>query len=259
MNFDVTACFAGVSEIRAGAYTAYESGVYRLHYVIDGRIILKTSTGDRPLLPHTLYLIPPTLSYSLIFGEDCSFYKRLFFTFLPEHPIACKDVQAFACPDHSPLRRQIDAAIAYLEQEDTDADTERALLCMILRFAHEQSAIPYLSHPGMERALKRIHDAYAARLTVDDLALLADMEKTAFVRAFHRITARSPMRYLKEYRTRAALRMMLEGMTAASASLCAGFPSPSAFSCACKELYGVPPASFLHSLRTSISRKDMII
>ena len=259
MNFDVDACFAGVSEIRAGSYTEYMSGVYRLHYVIDGQILLKTPTGVRPLLPQTLYLMPPTLSYSLVFGEECTFYKRLFFTFLPKRPIVCKDVQAFDCPLHSALRHQVETAIAYLETGDANADTEQALLCLILRLAHEQSEVPYLTHPGIERALLRIHDAYAARLTVEELSLLADMEKTAFIRAFHRITARTPMRYLKEYRTRAALRMMMEGMSATSASHCAGFPSPSAFSLACKELYGVPPTSFLHSLRTSISRKDMII
>lgn len=259
MAFDTVACFAGVSEIKDGSYTEYRSGVYRLHYVIDGEILLKTETKSYALLPHTLYLIPPTLSYTVCFSGGCTSYRRLFFTFLPLRPFSCKEVMAFACPAHSPLRHQIDAAIAYFEGGETDADTEIALLSMILRLANEQCAIPYLDHPGIERALRRIGDAYATHLSTEDLALIADMEKSAFIRAFHRITARTPMRYLKEYRTRAALRMMLEGMSAASASLCAGFSSPPAFSLACKELYGVPPVSFLHSLRTSISRKDMII
>ena len=259
MDFDVTACFAGVDETYVGHYTEYKSGVYRLHYVISGSMLLQTPSESIPLVQGKLYLIPPTLSYSLFFSDGCTAYKRLFFTFLPKRAITSKKVIGFDCPIGSPLRYQIDAAIAYLESEDTSDDTERAMLSMILRLANLQSPIPYLDHPGIERALQRIHDAYASPLTAEQLAALADMEKTAFIRAFHRATGRPPLQYVTECRVRGALRMMLNGMNAASASVCAGFSSHSAFSLACKKLYGVPPVIFLHSLRTSISRKDMII
>ncbi len=92
------------------------------------------------------------------------------------------------------------------------------------------------------RTLSTLHNDYAHRLTVDDLAEQANMSVSAFHRAFRQVTLASPLQYLKKVRLSKAHDLIaIEGKKANEAAYLVGYTSATQFSREFKRHYSYAP------------------
>lgn len=93
------------------------------------------------------------------------------------------------------------------------------------------------------RSLNALHRNLAATWTVDALAREAGMSRTAFAQRFSELTGMSPMKYVAEWRMRAARTHLKDGgQTVATVAARVGYESEEAFSRAFKKYFGTAPA-----------------
>jgi len=113
----------------------------------------------------------------------------------------------------------------------------------LFALAHQQSSVARVS-----KSMDKIHSDYKDRITVEDLAVEANMSVSAFHRAFKEVTSDSPLQYLKKIRLDKAKTMMIsEGMKASVAAISVGYESVSQFSREFKRQFGVTPTEAVSS------------
>jgi AraC-like DNA-binding protein len=101
----------------------------------------------------------------------------------------------------------------------------------------------------------RIRERYADSLRVDELAQQARMSPSAFHRAFHAVTAMSPIQYQKSIRLQEArLRLLANPGDVASAAYAVGYESPSQFSREYRRQFGSPPSHDVAQLLETVGR-----
>ena len=90
-----------------------------------------------------------------------------------------------------------------------------------------------------------IHEHYAEKITLEDMASAAFISKSEVLRCFKNITGQSPFEYLKNYRLRNAA-YMIQNTSDPINTICGlcGFDDHSYFSKAFKEAYGCSPRDF---------------
>lgn len=99
-----------------------------------------------------------------------------------------------------------------------------------------------------------IRERYADPVRVDDLARLAQMSTSAFHRAFHSVTAMSPIQYQKTLRLQEArLRLLAQPGDVAGAAFAVGYESASQFSREYRRLFGAPPSQDAARLRATVA------
>ncbi len=101
------------------------------------------------------------------------------------------------------------------------------------------------------RVLKCIHTDYAQPLTTEDLARQAAMSVSVFHHNFKRVTATSPLQYIKQVRLhRARALMAYDGHNASTAAAAVGYESASQFGREFKRLFGTSPGQDAANIRT---------
>ena len=92
------------------------------------------------------------------------------------------------------------------------------------------------------KAVAWLKENYAKPLRVEELASIAKMGVSTFHHHFRSLTAMSPLQYQKRLRLHVArVRMMTEGMDAASAAFGVGYESASQFNREYSRFFGQPP------------------
>jgi AraC-like DNA-binding protein len=143
----------------------------------------------------------------------------------------------------------------------TRAMTEALLkqcLILLLRRMLQRNAVPIpwmaaLTDPRLARALRAILTSPADHFTVDALASIAGMSRSAFAEQFTQAFGRTPMNLLKSTRLRRARELLITtNASVAEVARRAGFSSRSNFSRAFRDTYGIDPTAFrVASFRTS--------
>ncbi|MGA3600044.1 helix-turn-helix domain-containing protein [Lysinibacillus agricola] len=85
---------------------------------------------------------------------------------------------------------------------------------------------------------------YKERITLDDLARMANMNKYSLVRAFTRVRGITPYRYLQTIRINEAKKLLEQGVTPLDAALYSGFGDQSHFSHFFMEFIGLTPKQY---------------
>lgn len=102
------------------------------------------------------------------------------------------------------------------------------------------------------RAIGWIRVNYAQAWSIDDVAEVAGMSRSAFHAHFKAVTSMSPLEFRTQLRLQEARRLMLaEAADAATAGHRVGYESPSQFSREYGRLYGLSPARDARRLRTA--------
>lgn len=102
------------------------------------------------------------------------------------------------------------------------------------------------------RAVAWLKENFSKPLRVEELASVAQMGVSTFHHHFRSLTAMSPLQYQKRLRLHMArVRMMTEGIDAASAAFEVGYESPSQFNREYSRLFGQPPMRDIKSRRLS--------
>jgi AraC-like DNA-binding protein len=110
----------------------------------------------------------------------------------------------------------------------------------------------------VRHVVRWMRDRYAEPMRVDHLAQLASMSPSAFHRAFHAVTAMSPIQYQKNIRLQEArLRLLANPADIAGTAFAVGYESPSQFSREYRRQFGAPPSLDVARLRESVGRPRM--
>lgn len=97
-----------------------------------------------------------------------------------------------------------------------------------------------------------MRERYAEPVRVDELARRARMSPSAFHRAFHAVTAMSPIQYQKSIRLQEArLRLLAHPGDVAATAYAVGYESPSQFSREYRRQFGAPPSQDVARLRAA--------
>ncbi len=101
------------------------------------------------------------------------------------------------------------------------------------------------------KAIAWIRENYAKQLKVEDLADLAGMGVSTLHTHFRALTSMSPLQYQKQLRLHAArLRMISDGLDAATAAFEVGYGSPTQFNREYSRFFGQPPKRDVRILRS---------
>lgn len=98
-----------------------------------------------------------------------------------------------------------------------------------------------LSDPRLARALSAFHGDITRSWTVESLAAAAGMSRAGFAAAFHAVTGRSPMAYVRSWRLTLAQARLAAGRSIASTAAEVGYGSSSAFGTAYRKSFGYSP------------------
>ena len=131
----------------------------------------------------------------------------------------------------------------------TEALLKQCLVLALRRWIErDPSPLPWLAAMAdtrLSRALLAIFEQPAVAYTVDSLALIAGMSRSAFAAAFQRAFGQSPMNLVKLVRLRRASELLITtALPVAEVAKRAGFSSRSNFSLAFSQLYGMDPSGF---------------
>jgi AraC-like DNA-binding protein len=109
-----------------------------------------------------------------------------------------------------------------------------------------------LRDPKIARAMGAMHADLRRTWTVQELADLALMSRTAFATRFRELVGESPVNYLTQWKMVVAGRLLEEtDITAGNIGLQMGYESETAFSAAFKRSAGMPPARYRAIARAS--------
>lgn len=100
-----------------------------------------------------------------------------------------------------------------------------------------------------QRMLDCVHDNYAEKLTVSDLARAAGICEREVQRCFQRVLKQSPLDYIQVYRLQMASQLLLDtDMSVLDVGMACGFANPSHFSRVFREHTGRTPRDYRRAL-----------
>ena len=183
-----------------------------------------------------------------------------------EHPPADADARPQAI-ESTPVDAALSGAAVRLLEALQSSDDARILGPQIVREityrvltgplgANLRGLAAPQSHFGqITRVLNRLHKDYAGSHDIDGLAREAGMSVSTFHAHFKRVTASSPLQYLKTIRLHKARTLMVhDGLGAAAAAIKVGYESASQFSREFKRHFGGSPAEVAAQSRANLMR-----
>jgi AraC-like DNA-binding protein len=131
----------------------------------------------------------------------------------------------------------------------TEALLKQCLVLALRRWSErDPSPLPWLAAMAdtrLSRALRAMFEQPAVAYSVDSLALIAGMSRSAFASAFRRAFGQSPMSLVKLVRLRRAGEILITtSLPVAEVAKRVGFSSRSNFSVAFSEFHGMDPSGF---------------
>lgn len=124
---------------------------------------------------------------------------------------------------------------------------------LMLHVEHEKGTAAVSSQERrVKEMLSFIHEHFAERITVDDLARASTVSRSECFRCFQAVLGKSPVEYLTEYRLSMATTMLVNSdRTLSEISELCGFSSPSYFGKVFRERCGVSPKRYREQTRSS--------
>ena len=139
------------------------------------------------------------------------------------------------------LAPMIEREILWLVMSDEQGSTVRQL-------GLADSSLSRVRH-----VVRWMRDRYAEPMRIDELSALARMSPSAFHRAFHAVTAMSPIQFQKNLRLQEArLRLLQSPGDVAATAFAVGYESASQFSREYRRQFGEPPSRDVARLRETV-------
>lgn len=109
-----------------------------------------------------------------------------------------------------------------------------------------------LIHPKIARAMDSIHKHYDSKWTVDELASICGMSRSAFALKFKELVGKPPLRYLNEWRVTQASRLLrTQKIPVSEVAIAVGFSSDHVLRSQMHKLLGVAPRSISRAANES--------
>ena len=155
---------------------------------------------------------------------------------------------------HTPFSRQVCDTFEALLEETLRKQPFYEKLClykMLHLLTLLERKLLCTNHPDKEnfqhiaRVVQHMNQAYADDLSLEDYANMCAMSKYHFIRTFERIVGCSPIQYRNNIRLQHAADLLLEEeYSVEQVGIMLGYSSPSYFSSAFKQKYGVSPKQY---------------
>ena len=206
------------------------------------------ASPEEPLLGVTVALDPATLGEMLLELDDTTAHageaespRGIYSTPLTA-ALGDSVIRLLECLRSPPDSRVLGRALA------------REVIYRVLRGEQGGALRALASHnehfTRIARVLRAIHTGYGEPLTTEELARRAGMSSSVFHHHFKRVTATSPLQYVKQVRLHRARALMThDGYNAGAAAARVGYESASQFGREFKRLFGVPPVQDAANLR----------
>jgi AraC-like DNA-binding protein len=111
---------------------------------------------------------------------------------------------------------------------------------------HNKGWLRAVFDPQMGTALSAIHDSVKTPWTVESLAEVAGMSRSAFAARFKELLGQTPLEYVTEWRMQKAMQLLLQrGKKLIDVARLVGYESDAAFSKAFKRVVGTNPGEYL--------------
>ncbi|GAB3147342.1 AraC family transcriptional regulator [Microbacterium neimengense] len=239
---------SSVHEYGAGDYL-----VTSMELPVSGRY--RDATPEHPALGFGLELRPDTIAELLLTPASSD-------ALLPRRTDKAPPAVVVGTAD----ARLLDAAVRMLRLLDHPRDIpvlapliERELLWLIMSGESgdsvRQLGLADSSLNRVRHVVRWMRGRYAEPMRVDELAQRARMSPSAFHRAFHAVTAMSPIQYQKSVRLQEArLRLLADPADIAGAAYAVGYESLSQFSREYRRQFGAPPSRDVPQLLRSDGR-----
>ena len=117
---------------------------------------------------------------------------------------------------------------------------EAALVAAVVPLLARRRKFPQAS-PDVGKAIERIDDDPAERLSLSALAAEAGLSRFQFLRAFAKATGATPQAYARQARARLARRLILAGADLAEAAAACGFSDQAHMTRACVRQFAITP------------------
>lgn len=127
------------------------------------------------------------------------------------------------------------------------------LLAGPLSGAVRQIGLPDSQTARIGRAAAWIHNNFAQRLRVAELATMANMSVPSFHRNFKCLTAMTPLQFQKNIRLQEARLLLVASQEVASVGYKVGYESPAQFSREYRRMFGAPPGRDSASMRAEFT------
>jgi AraC family transcriptional regulator len=140
-------------------------------------------------------------------------------------------------------------------EESRDLEVGEIVAGIALRLVELHDEPPrFRATAAVAKAVALINERFSERLTLDELAAEAGMERFAFAHAFRRETGLSPHAYLRERRLAAAAAALAGSTPIIDVAFDCGFGSVSSFNRAFRAAFGVAPSRYRELHARSIVR-----
>lgn len=239
--------FASHARLKAVAVLAGECWIS-----LPDRAALRLTAGDTYLLTRTAYVVSSSPAITprdggALYKNDTTVRLGAASTVMLGGSLGFDgpgaELLLAALPPLLPTSRSVSTTLQLLEAEsDLSARLAEILLVQALRSCGDR--LGAFADARLCRALTRMHADIAHAWSVDELAAVAAMSRSAFAAEFRARLGVPPLEYLRRRRmslARAALGSGLESIHAVAARL--GYASPSAFTNAYKRVFGVTPGT----------------
>lgn len=169
-------------------------------------------------------------------------------------------VNVFRACSKNPFQKRLLLAMNLVIEEISNPETpqdqptlERTAELIIFYFFRMANPVdgrldPFPSDPRITAAIEAMNADPSANWTVDQLAQVAHMSRSAFSDRFQALVGDPPIRTLATIRLKVAARKMLEGQSIESAANQSGYGSEEAFNRAFKRQFNITPGRWIRNL-----------
>lgn len=238
----------------------YPTKLQRLYYIKGGAGRYMQADGScSDFVPGMVYLFPYNLRAHFINSPDDPI-DHLYIDFISTPPIIAPEPIRYDAPANG----KIAAVISLLEEtihpfmkfEPFDAYIDHILSARsgsvgeqkqiiyqlfkaLLMILSAQREIPFSSDVAICETLEFIRKNYSKRITLGDLAQIANFEETYFIHRFKSVMGQTPYAYLKTYRLMRAQELLFNGAKLSTAAGMVGYENASSLSRALKQYHTV--------------------
>lgn len=251
----------------------------RVYYVTEGEATLHLPDKTVKLKPEHLYVIRPYLRHSCeCTGKFCHYYLHMFESFRSDTNIAefydlpvevkapswVEEIFEYMCKSHSYAKLPESNPASYDNQPTFVQNIQRYNKlelyekmnlrgCILMILSHFiQYATPHIwtSNQRLSKTLQYINLHIYENINLDDLAKVACITKSYFIRFFRKNLGMSPLQYINRKKIeRAQLLLITEDITINELAYRLGFSDPSYFIRLFKKLTHSTPFEYRSTMK----------
>lgn len=240
----------GYSFFRRGGRFPIVSNTWVFQLQTEGFAVVRSEGENFRVTPGDLLLIPPKVKYEYVIPKNSDMRKE--FMILRAGPLP-EFLFGNEVRNHGILIRNDDPVIAALYQKigllmkELSGETLEELSVELYRLCYRirQLVLGRSSSGNFEASLRGAANELGGKISLESLAEKFGMGKYSLIRAFHRETGQSPVKYMIALRLKHAEQLLaLSTLSIAEIAAACGYSSPSFFAYEFKKHSGLTPRQF---------------